>query len=100
LKKIILLVLVGYSAWYFIVKENQQPVAISNEPGVVIADRRGLEKAEQAAAIITNDFSCDGRVYCSEMTSRAEAVFFTEHCPDTKMDGDNDGIPCENDTRW
>jgi hypothetical protein len=40
-------------------------------------------------------FSCDGRVYCSQMTSCAEAKFFLAHCPGTKMDGDGDGIPCE-----
>lgn len=45
-------------------------------------------------------FSCDGRQYCSQMTSRAEAEYFVQHCPDTKMDGDHDGIPCENDTRF
>ncbi|ADN77269.1 Excalibur domain protein [Ferrimonas balearica DSM 9799] len=45
-------------------------------------------------------FRCDGRRYCSEMTSRAEAVFFIQNCPDTRMDGDNDGIPCERDSRW
>lgn len=45
-------------------------------------------------------YKCDGRQYCSEMTSRAEAEFFIRHCPDTKMDGDNDGIPCENDSRF
>ena len=45
------------------------------------------------------DFSCDGRQYCSQMNSRAEVNFFNRHCPNTKMDGDNDGIPCENDSR-
>ncbi|MBY6186498.1 excalibur calcium-binding domain-containing protein [Marinobacter hydrocarbonoclasticus] len=45
-------------------------------------------------------FICDGRQYCSEMTSREEAEFFLLHCPDTRMDGDHDGIPCENDSRW
>ena len=45
-------------------------------------------------------FTCDGRQYCSEMNSRAEAEFFTRFCPNTKMDGDGDGIPCENDSRW
>ncbi|MEJ5029051.1 excalibur calcium-binding domain-containing protein [Comamonas sp. MYb69] len=29
------------------------------------------------------------------MTSCKEAKFFLKNCPDTKMDGDNDGIPCE-----
>lgn len=41
------------------------------------------------------NFRCDGRVHCSEMTSCEEALFFLEHCPGTKMDGDDDGIPCE-----
>ena len=45
-------------------------------------------------------FRCDGRQYCSQMTSRAEAEYFTRNCPDTKMDGDHDGIPCENDSRF
>jgi len=45
-------------------------------------------------------FSCDKREYCSQMNSRAEAEFFIKHCPNTKMDGDNDGIPCENDSRF
>ena len=40
-------------------------------------------------------FHCDGRTYCSQMTSCAEAKYFLAHCPDVKMDGDHDGIPCE-----
>ncbi len=40
-------------------------------------------------------FSCDSRKHCSQMTSCAEATYFTNNCPNTKMDGNNDGIPCE-----
>lgn len=40
-------------------------------------------------------FKCDGRTHCSQMTSCAEATFFLRNCPTTKMDGDRDGIPCE-----
>lgn len=47
-----------------------------------------------------SSFSCDGRQHCSQMNSRAEAVYFIRHCPNTKMDGDRDGIPCENDSRF
>lgn len=46
-------------------------------------------------AVTTNNFSCDGRKYCSQMRSYEEAVYFNSHCPDTKMDGDGDGVPCE-----
>lgn len=48
--------------------------------------------AAQPAAL---SFSCDGRKHCSQMTSCAEATYFIQHCPNTKMDGNNDGIPCE-----
>ncbi|WP_180124578.1 cold shock domain-containing protein [Acinetobacter sp. YH12097] len=42
-----------------------------------------------------SQFSCDGRTHCSQMKSYEEAVYFLQHCPGTKMDGNNDGIPCE-----
>jgi endonuclease YncB( thermonuclease family) len=38
---------------------------------------------------------CDGRQYCSQMTSCAEAKWFLKNCPGMKMDGNNDGVPCE-----
>jgi len=38
---------------------------------------------------------CDGRTRCSQMTSCEEATYFLEHCPGTTMDGDHDGVPCE-----
>lgn len=40
-------------------------------------------------------YSCDGRTHCSQMTSCAEATFFLRNCPDVQMDGNNDGVPCE-----
>ncbi|MBH0036050.1 excalibur calcium-binding domain-containing protein [Pseudoalteromonas sp. NZS71_1] len=48
----------------------------------------------------TQNFTCGGRQYCTEMRSREEAVFFINNCPNTKMDGDGDGKPCESDTRF
>ncbi|MGH8522858.1 MAG: excalibur calcium-binding domain-containing protein [Gammaproteobacteria bacterium] len=29
------------------------------------------------------------------MNSCSEATFFIQNCPGTKMDGDGDGVPCE-----
>ena len=43
----------------------------------------------------SEDFKCDGRTYCSQMTSCAEARYFLNNCPGVKMDGDHDGVPCE-----
>jgi len=42
-----------------------------------------------------SSYECDCRTHCSQMTSCEEATFFISHCPGTKMDGDNDGNPCE-----
>jgi hypothetical protein len=39
-------------------------------------------------------YRCDGRIHCSQMTSCEEAKFFLTNCPNTKMDGDRDGVPC------
>lgn len=55
-------------------------------------------KANTAAAPLASpgdSFRCDGRVHCSQMTSCAEAKYFLRNCPGTKMDGDRNGIPCE-----
>lgn len=43
-------------------------------------------------------FHCDGRKYCSQMTSCAEATYFLQQCPGTRMDGDHDGVACE--SQW
>ena len=40
-------------------------------------------------------FRCDGRRYCPQMKSCEEAKYFLANCPGVKMDGDGDGIPCE-----
>ena len=45
-----------------------------------------------------SNFRCDGRTHCSDMTSCAEAKFFIQNCPNTKMDGDGDGGPWE--SQW
>ena len=44
---------------------------------------------------VSSSFSCDGRTHCSQMTSCAEATFFLRNCPNVQMDGNNDGVPCE-----
>lgn len=51
-----------------------------------------------ALTVDAADRRCDGRRYCSQMTSCEEATWFLKNCPGTKMDGDHDGVPCE--TQW
>lgn len=62
--------------------------------GVPGTEREPADAAENHAGA-EESFRCDGRTRCSQMTSCEEATFFLRHCPNTTMDGDRDGIPCE-----
>ena len=53
------------------------------------------EKAATAQPRASGGFTCDGRTHCSQMKSCAEAKYFLANCPGVKMDGNGDGIPCE-----
>ncbi len=53
------------------------------------------ELGVSASSLNNQSYNCDGRMHCSQMTSCEEATYFINHCPNTKMDGNNDGIPCE-----
>lgn len=57
-------------------------------PGSIVTSR----PIEQTASEV---FQCDGRTHCSQMTSCAEATYFLKNCPGVKMDGNHDGVPCE-----
>jgi hypothetical protein len=47
------------------------------------------------SSIVYGNMKCDGRKYCSQMKSCDEAMFFIKNCPNTSMDGNNDGVPCQ-----
>lgn len=55
-----------------------------------------------APPAVSSGYRCDGRTYCSQMTSCDEAKYFLANCPAVNMDGDNNGIPCERQwcKRW
>lgn len=53
---------------------------------------------QSSPAMMAGRFSCDGRRHCSQMTSCEEATYFLRNCPNTEMDGNGDGIPCE--SQW
>ena len=83
------------------VRSNSQTPVISNDDLATFDEK--YPKVVIPKIVIpksTQNFTCDGRQYCTQMSSRAEAVFFINNCPNTKMDGDGDGDPCERDTRF
>ena len=70
---------------------RQHRVELSLQPATLLPDL----PARSSSALA---FVCDGRTYCSQMTSCAEATWFINNCPGTQMDGNNDGVPCE--SQW
>ena len=96
--KLIALVLVGTLLSVGYSKYNAYQQAQANAPADAETWSNApspLRTTPAPAPLITNNYRCDGRQHCSQMTSCAEATFFLKNCPNTKMDGDMDGIPCE-----
>lgn len=86
----VICLLIVLAAWAVYSRYEQQQAASLRDSEPV------LSEPEAPAPSAPNPlFKCDGRTHCSQMTSCQEAKFFLKNCPDTKMDGDNDGIPCE-----
>jgi hypothetical protein len=52
-------------------------------------------ESARAPTAVSSGFNCDGRQHCSQMRSCDEAKYFLANCPGVKMDGDGDGVPCE-----
>ncbi|EHP42850.1 cold-shock DNA-binding protein family protein [Cupriavidus basilensis OR16] len=88
--------LVGFIAVAILFAAGYKYVAPMFGASETLASASGSVKAPTAAA--PSLFQCDGRTHCSQMTSCKEATYFLKNCPNTKMDGDGDGIPCE--SQW
>ena len=94
MKRLIVYAVIAFLGWNYYQKNITEPqTVVSMESSVLRVPATTIVKPGQS-------FSCDGRQHCSQMRSRAEAEYFLKNCPDTKMDGDRDGIPCENDSRF
>jgi hypothetical protein len=94
-KKIILIIVLGLLSWQGYSK-YQAYRAKSTSAGAAAIDTTGAASTRTPPTPSeSRSFRCDGRIYCSQMTSCAEATFFLKNCPGVKMDGNNDGIPCE-----
>jgi Excalibur calcium-binding domain len=87
MKKLLVIALIGFLAWKGYDKfhgdaETATPV-------------RATPLAQPFGDAAPSGFKCDGRTRCGQMSSCEEATYFIKNCPNTQMDGNNDGVPCE-----
>ena len=85
---IVAIVIFGFKQY----QEFNEAPAIDEVPVLTNEDIERMPIYESA----TPSFQCEvGKTHCSHMSSCAEATFYIQNCPNTQMDGNGDGIPCE-----
>jgi cold shock CspA family protein len=94
------LALVAALGWYGYSRYAQRVVQIeaaaqSADPSPAPASLFEPAQQIQPAQPTPIRFNCDGRKYCSQMTSCKEAKLFLQNCLGMEMDGNHDGVPCE-----
>jgi endonuclease YncB( thermonuclease family) len=75
----------------------------SMPPGQIVApwdwraNRRSVSDGAPAAAAAPGQaVACGAKRYCKQMTSCAEATAYLRQCRVLSLDGDGDGVPCDN----
>ena len=73
--------------------------AFQQRQETIIEEKPATYSEVQPLRTVEPQFHCEaGKTHCSHMRSCAEATFYIQNCPNTQMDGDDDGIPCE--SQW
>jgi len=95
MQRLIVLLIVGALGWYGYTKYQSHVAGTGARLNSPRVNESATNLGARTESVPTTGFRCDGRTHCSQMTSCAEATYFLNNCPGVKMDGDNDGIPCE-----
>lgn len=95
MKRIIIITLLAWAAWQGYGEYKAKRLMASATESAAPTAAPLLHDNAPGTSPTGPQFNCDGRTHCSQMTSCAEAIYFLRNCPGVKMDGDNDGIPCE-----
>ncbi|RRV17461.1 excalibur calcium-binding domain-containing protein [Pseudomonas saudiphocaensis] len=103
MRKLIILAVLAYVGYGYFTGTLDLPFYSNTQSSPLISNDSGniqiTTPPQRSATAVSSSFQCDGRQHCSQMRSYEEAVFFLRNCPNTKMDGDGDGIPCEQQFR-
>ena len=89
MRRLVIVLILGLLGWQGY-QHYQAGTAKTNAP-----PESSMAPVPAALSLPVSQYKCDGRTYCSQMTSCEEATYFLRNCPGVKMDGNNDGVPCE-----
>ena len=95
MQRLVSLLLVSLLGWYGYRHYQARASALPQPSEAAPAQPISQSTAPLAISPVAPRYKCDGRIHCSQMTSCEEATYFLRNCPGVKMDGNNDGIPCE-----
>ena len=96
MKRLFVIALLCLVGWQVYARYEAKRLSATQAPATATQPAPLFSGAPAPPVAATADpFKCDGRTHCSQMSSCAEATFFLKNCPGTRMDGNNDGIPCE-----
>src|SRR3990167_10988144 len=103
MKKLLVIFAIGFAVWQYYPKLSNSPFitnigsggSVMTSPVITGASSNARSPSTSLSASTASSYSCDGRTHCSHMRSCEEATYFLKNCPGTKMDGDHDGVPCE-----
>jgi Excalibur calcium-binding domain len=93
MKNFVTILVIGGLAWFAYTRYQSRAYEAIADDAAEEAWGDASRKSERPQS--TQTYSCDGRRHCSQMRSCEEATWMIDNCPGMKMDGDRDGIPCE-----
>ena len=89
MRRLVLVIILGLLGW-----QGYQHYQARTDRTAVLPESATAPIPAALSSTVTQ-YKCDGRTYCSQMNSCEEATYFLRNCPGAKMDGNNDGVPCE-----
>ena len=89
MRRLVLVVIIGFLGW-----QGYQHYEARTAGSTSLPDYSPTT-VPTGVSLPVSHYKCDGRTHCSQMTSCEEATYFLRNCPGVKMDGNNDGVPCE-----
>lgn len=63
---------------------------------LISAPQPSIQTGATISPAASGGFTCAGKTTCGQMSSCAEAQFYFNSCGVSRLDGDRDGVPCEN----